>query len=87
YSGAEIEQAIISGLYDAFAEDRGLTTGDVLRGLEEQVPLSRTMAEEITALRQWAAGRARPAAQDDIERQREQWQQRRKPPVRALHQQ
>ncbi|MFP4040228.1 MAG: AAA family ATPase [Desulfosudaceae bacterium] len=87
YSGAEIEQAIISGLYDAFAEDRGLTTGDVLRGLEEQVPLSRTMAEEITALRQWAAGRARPAAQDDIERRREQWQQRRKPPVRALHQQ
>ncbi|HEB65953.1 MAG TPA: AAA family ATPase [Chloroflexi bacterium] len=62
HSGAEIEQAVISGLYDAFEAGRDLSTEDILRSLEETVPLSRTMEARITALRRWARTHARPAS-------------------------
>jgi ATP-dependent 26S proteasome regulatory subunit len=62
YSGAEIEAAIISALYDAFAGREELNTGHVLTALSETVPLARTMDEQIHALRRWAEGRARPAS-------------------------
>ena len=58
YSGAEIEQAVIASLFDAFAEDRQLELADVARAVENMVPLSVTQAEEIAALRVWAATRA-----------------------------
>ena len=57
YSGAEIEQGIISALYDAFAAKADLTTKHVLDALKASPPLSVTMAERITALREWADGR------------------------------
>ena len=62
YSGAEIEQAIISALYDAFYAGRDLTQEDLLESLRQTVPLSRTMAEQINQLRSWARGRARSAS-------------------------
>lgn len=62
FSGAEIEQAIISALYDVFYGERDLTTADLLVSLRETVPLSRTMSERIASLRAWADGRARPAS-------------------------
>ncbi len=63
YSGAEIEQAIVSALYDAFDEGaRPLTTADIRASLAETVPLSQTMSEEIAELREWASRRARPAS-------------------------
>lgn len=62
YSGAEIEQAVVAGLFHAFEAGRKLETRDILRALRETVPLSRTMSEQIEALRKWAAGRARPAS-------------------------
>lgn len=62
FSGAEVEEAIISALYDAFYLGRELEAQDVLRSIQETVPLSKTMAEEITALRSWAQGRARFAS-------------------------
>ena len=65
FSGAEIEQAIISALYDAFYLGRELETGDVLRAIRETVPLSRTMSERISSLRVWAEGRARPASKPE----------------------
>jgi AAA+ superfamily predicted ATPase len=61
-SGAEIEQAVIAGLYEAFDKNRPLTMGDLLEVLQETVPLSQMMAEEIDALRAWAKQRARRAA-------------------------
>jgi len=64
FSGAEIEQAVIAGLYEAFYHGRDLTTGDVLQACATAVPLSQTMSESIDALRGWAAGRARPASGD-----------------------
>ncbi len=60
-SGAEIEQAVIAGLYDAFDAGRPLQMDDLLNVLQETVPLSTMMSEEIDALRAWAERRARPA--------------------------
>lgn len=62
FSGAEIEQVVISGLYDAFEHGRPLTTEDLVRNLQETVPLSQTMAEHIAALREWSKTRARSAS-------------------------
>lgn len=62
FSGAEIEQAIISGLFDAFSDGRELDTPILLGSVGETVPLSKTMSEELGRLRTWAHGRARPAS-------------------------
>jgi AAA+ superfamily predicted ATPase len=62
FSGAEIEEAIISALFDAFSRQIDLTTDIVCGALAETVPLSKTMSEELNRLRTWAAGRARPAS-------------------------
>jgi SpoVK/Ycf46/Vps4 family AAA+-type ATPase len=61
FSGAEIEEAINSALYDAFSARSELTTAHVLAALAQTVPLAKTMAEQISELRQWADGRARNA--------------------------
>jgi SpoVK/Ycf46/Vps4 family AAA+-type ATPase len=62
FSGAEIEEAIISALYDAFYAKQELTTAHVLEALSQTVPLAKTMAEKIAAQRNWAKGRARNAS-------------------------
>ncbi len=61
YSGAELEEAVREGLYDAFADGRELTTDHVARALEATHCLSLTMREQIHDLRDWASARARPA--------------------------
>lgn len=62
FSGAELEQAIISALYDAYYDGkRNLTTQDILKAIQETVPLSVTMGESIEHLRKWARLRARSA--------------------------
>jgi len=63
-SGAEIEQAVIAGLYEAFDQGRPLQMADLLDVLQDTVPLSQMMQEEIEALRTWARQRARPASGD-----------------------
>ncbi|HTS16070.1 MAG TPA: AAA family ATPase [Verrucomicrobiae bacterium] len=62
FSGAEIEEAIISALYDAFYAGRDLTTDDILQTMRQTVPLSKTMDEHLNRLRNWAEGRARNAS-------------------------
>jgi SpoVK/Ycf46/Vps4 family AAA+-type ATPase len=62
FSGAEIEQAVVSGLFDAFSQDGELTTAILLNSLAETVPLSKTMSEELARLRSWSQGRARMAS-------------------------
>ena len=57
YSGAEIEQAIISALHDAFSAKTDLTTESVAKALADSPPLSVTMAERVRALRTWAQDR------------------------------
>lgn len=59
FTGAEIEQLIISGLYRAFAQEREIEDKDIYSEIEETVPLSVTYKEHIAALRKWAENRAR----------------------------
>jgi ATP-dependent 26S proteasome regulatory subunit len=62
FSGAEIEQAIVAALYDAFNDGGDLLQEHVEQALRATVPLSRTMADEIDRLRSWAVTRTRPAS-------------------------
>ena len=66
FSGAEIEESIISGLFDVFAEQRNLSTEDLLVSLKQTFPLSKTMSEDVDRLRQWAEGRTRSAASEEV---------------------
>lgn len=58
FSGAEIEQAVAAGLFDAFAERRPLTLADLLHAVATTVPLSVTQSEQIMKIRAWADLRA-----------------------------
>ena len=62
FSGAEIEESIISSLFDAFSAGTELDTATIAASIQATVPLSKTMSEELTRLRSWAQGRARPAS-------------------------
>ena len=62
FSGAEIEEAIISALYDAFSAGQPLATIHITEAIQQTVPLSKTMDEQIHHLRKWAEGRARNAS-------------------------
>jgi AAA+ superfamily predicted ATPase len=66
FSGAEIEEAIVSALYDAFSRNQELDQQTLRNALAETVPLSKTMHEELSRLRAWASGRARPASGSEV---------------------
>lgn len=70
FSGAEIEQALIAAMYDAFAQGREFTQLDIIAATRATLPLSKTMSEQVMALRDWARQRARPAASSVAEYQR-----------------
>ena len=58
FSGAEIEQVIVAGLYTAFSQKQQLSTEILVAEIQATRPLSVTRAEEITAIRGWAKSRA-----------------------------
>ena len=57
FSGAELEQAVVSSLYAAHAQRAELSTEHLLGEIERTRPLSVVMAERIESLREWARGR------------------------------
>ena len=61
FSGAEIEQAVVSALYEARAGRFALDSAAVVTALRSTRPLSVVRAEKVDALRQWAKGRCVPA--------------------------
>jgi len=61
FSGAELETMVVGALYRTFADGTTLTTEDLLTEAATTVPLTRSRAEEMASLRQWAAARARSA--------------------------
>jgi SpoVK/Ycf46/Vps4 family AAA+-type ATPase len=61
YSGAEIEQAIVAAMHEAFSQKGDVTTAAIVSTLKNSPPLSVTMAEKVQRLRQWAHGRCVPA--------------------------
>jgi ATP-dependent 26S proteasome regulatory subunit len=58
FSGAEIESAVQTALFAAFAHKQELSNDDLLAAISSTVPLSVTRAEEIAELRAWAKNRA-----------------------------
>ncbi|HNY12948.1 MAG TPA: AAA family ATPase [Candidatus Wallbacteria bacterium] len=58
FSGAEIEQAVIASLFEAFYKNESLKSEYVVNALDHTVPLSKTMKEDIDGLRNWAMTRA-----------------------------
>jgi len=61
FSGAEIEQAVVSALYDASGNGGVLDQATLLHALQSTKPLSVLMHEQVAALRAWANGRCVPA--------------------------
>jgi SpoVK/Ycf46/Vps4 family AAA+-type ATPase len=58
WTGAEIEQAVVSALTTAKLQDRELTDVDLLDSTANVVPLSKTMKEQVDHIRSWAFDRA-----------------------------
>lgn len=71
YSGAEIEEAVISALFDAFYDKEKMSTEKLIGGVRQTVPLSKTMSENVEGLRMWAEGRARSATSEAAGREPE----------------
>jgi SpoVK/Ycf46/Vps4 family AAA+-type ATPase len=67
FSGAEIRQSIIDGMFHAFYEKREFTTEDICMAIEEIIPLAHLETEQMTKLQNWAAsGRIRLASSKHI---------------------
>lgn len=58
YSGAEIEQAVVSALFESFSKEKDLNDRELIIAASSIVPLSQTMREEISSLERWASNRA-----------------------------
>lgn len=65
FVGAEIEQVVISALFEAFSENRTLKEEDLYKVIKNTVPLSTTQSEQILAIREWANERAVAATAHD----------------------
>ncbi len=65
FSGAEIEQTVVGGLFSAFHDGRELEQKDLETEAKAVVPLSVMMREDIAELREWAKMRTRPSSKHD----------------------
>ena len=61
FTGSEIENAFVEGLYLGFEPEKEPTDLDLAQVLTGSIPLSKLMVEQINTLRGWAKGRARYA--------------------------
>ena len=68
WSGAEVEQCVVSAITRARLANRDLTDQDLITIAVKTVPLSRTMKEQINAIRGWAFERAIRATPQGIRR-------------------
>jgi len=67
FSGAEIRQSIIEGMYHAFYEKREFTTDDICMALNELIPLAHLESNQMLKLQNWASsGRIRLASSKNI---------------------
>lgn len=64
FSGAELEQVVVSAMFRAFSEGREVDSEDLLESAREIVPLAITMDDQLKDLRDWARSRARMASAD-----------------------
>jgi len=67
FSGAEIRQSVIEGMYHAFYEKREFTTEDICKALKELIPLAQLETNQTLKLQNWASsGRIRLASSKNI---------------------
>jgi SpoVK/Ycf46/Vps4 family AAA+-type ATPase len=62
FTGAEIEGCIEDAMFTAFDKDEEIATEHVLASISETVPQAKRNREELEAIREWAATRARKVA-------------------------
>lgn len=67
FTGAEIEGIVNEALYTSFNNNKELVTEDIINTIKKTVPLSKTMADNITGMRKWAKVRARLASEANDE--------------------
>jgi len=68
FTGSEIASMVPEAMFTAFSDgEREVTTDDLLKIAKSVVPLSKTAAEKIAQMREWAKGRARPASDPEPE--------------------
>lgn len=68
YTGSEVEQVVIAGMFRAFSRDKDIDTDVLLEVAKETSPLSSTMQEQIAAMRDWGKKRARLASSVESEK-------------------
>lgn len=61
FSGSELEQVVVSGMFSAFHRGAPLADAHLLEEIRRTRPLSVLNAEQVAALRDWAANRCVPA--------------------------
>jgi SpoVK/Ycf46/Vps4 family AAA+-type ATPase len=61
WNGAEIEQAVMSARITGHARGTNVSQNDMLAAFGKIIPLSRTMEDQLKAIRSWARNRALPA--------------------------
>lgn len=65
YTGAEIEQAIIDAMYNAYYEGREYNTDDILNAMKNIVPITYTMKESLQKLKEYSGQRLIPASKPE----------------------
>jgi SpoVK/Ycf46/Vps4 family AAA+-type ATPase len=68
YTGSEIERVIDEALYNAFDENRDITTDDLLTAIKQITPLIVTAKEQVESVRTWAQTRADFASDPEVVR-------------------
>jgi len=67
FSGAEIRQTIVEAMYQAFYEKREFTTADILRSINETIPLANFENQQMLKLKKWSSsGKIRMASSKHI---------------------
>ncbi|MFK4806441.1 AAA family ATPase [Microbacterium sp. ZW CA_36] len=68
HSGAEIEQSVVSALYEGFSARGAVTAAGVRQVVDTMIPLAVTQAEEVQRIRTWATERAvRATGTEDLD--------------------
>lgn len=62
FSGAQVEQAILRGMREAFEQQRSLRMVDILQSLRQMTPMAAFLVEARRKLKSWAHRRAIPAS-------------------------
>lgn len=67
FSGAELEEVVKEALFQAYEDEEEIANEHILAAIEKTYPLSRTMHETITKMRQWTKSRAVNASKNEAE--------------------